>query len=336
MRAARVLDSHRGQEHNGTMRRSDLIKRIPRNLGLKIISVLIAVGLWVFVNAGQRNAVETLPVPISYRLIPTGLVIINRPPDFVKIEIAGPRTLLSLLDPERLTVKLNLNGVSPGQSDFKITPAMFNLPRQTTVTRISPDDITLDIDRIVSRQVPVHLAISGQVQAGYKVGSVEVMPATVEASGPSRYVNALQRVDTAPFEVQGLTGDVDRPVELAAVPEPVRLLPEKVDAHVIVSQQIADKEFRGVAVQVRDTNYKVRIEPPKASITVRGPVLKLAGLDPAGMVYVDAKNRSPGSHDLPLQVDLPEGMQLVHQVPQKVRIRVYREKRVSTAGGPAS
>jgi YbbR domain-containing protein len=314
----------------------DRLRRLRRNAGLRAISVLIAIGLWMFVNAGQRGAVEPLQIPISYRSLPAGLVIINRPPDFVKIEVAGPRTLLSLLDPERLTVRLDLKGVAPGQSDFKINAAMFNVPRQTTVTRISPDDVSLDIDRVVSREVPVHLNIEGQVASGYQINSVEVKPATVAVSGASRYVMPLLRTETEPFDVRGVTADVQRAVEVVPPTGPIRLSAMKVEAKVDVGEVIADKEFRGVEVQVRDTDYKVRIDPSKASITLRGPAIKLASLDPTGMVYVDAKGGTPGSHDLPLQVELPDGMQLVRQSPSKVRLRIYREKRITSSDGHTS
>jgi YbbR domain-containing protein len=46
---------------------------------------------------------------------------------------------------------------------------------------------------------------------------------------------------------------------------------------------------------------------------------------------VDADGLTPGSHELPLQVALPDGMQLVRQSPDKVRIRMYREKQTSSA-----
>jgi len=66
-------------------------------------------------------------------------------------------------------------------------------------------------------------------------------------------------------------------------------------------------------------------------VTVRGPMLKLQGLDPNGIAYVDAKELMPGSHDVPLQLELPDGMQAVRQSQGKIRLRLYREKRSTTA-----
>ena len=125
------------------------------NTGLRALSLILAIGLWVFVNAGERGSVQPITVPISYRSLPRGMVIMNRPPDFVKIEITGPRTILSLVNPERLTLKLDLSGVAFGQSEFKVFPAMFNTPRGTTVTSISPDQLALDVDRPELRAVDV-------------------------------------------------------------------------------------------------------------------------------------------------------------------------------------
>jgi len=82
--------------------------RFQQTLGLRIISLLLAVCLWIFVNAGQHSSVEPFNIPVSYRGLPPGFVITNEHPDFVKIQISGPQTLLSLVDPSRLTLKLDL------------------------------------------------------------------------------------------------------------------------------------------------------------------------------------------------------------------------------------
>jgi YbbR domain-containing protein len=295
--------------------------------GLRMLALLLAIGLWVFVNAGERGSVEQLTVPISYRTLPADMVIMNHPPDFVKIEVSGPRTLLSLLDEQRLALKLDLSGVTPGTSEYRLYPSMFNVPRQTTVTRIAPELVTLDIDRVVSRDLPLHLAIDGKVAQGYTISSVEVTPSSVVVRGPSRYVGQLTQVGTEPFDVKGLTSDVERGVEITPPGEGLRLSTAHAQARVAVTEVIADREFRGVDVRVKDPDYKYRLEPKQATLTIRGPAARLAGLDAKGMAYVDAKGVAPGAHDLPLQVSLPDGMQLVRQSPEKVRLRMSRERR---------
>ena len=163
--------------------------------------------------------------------------------------------------------------------------------------------------------------------------------ANVALSGPSRYVAPIARIETEPLSVKGIAAGLGGLTREVALVPPTRagLVPAaRVEARVAVGERITEMEFRGVEVEVRDTEYKFRIDPARATITVRGPVIKLAGLDPRGHVYVDAKDGAPGSREMPLQVDLPDGMQLVRQSPEKVRLRIYRVKRVSGGDGHAS
>ena len=301
------------------------------DIGLRVLAVVLAIGLWIFVNAGERGSVEPLTVPISYSSLPAGMVIVNHPPPLVKIEVTGPRTLLSLLDPERLTLKIDLRNVAAGQSEFKIYPSMFNVGRNTAVTSISPDQISLDIDRLVTRDVPVHLAVQGRVDPGYTISSVDITPPSVTIVGPSRYVAPLTSVSTEPFDLRGLTSDTDRSVNIVPPDPSLGLSTGHVDARVNVAEAIADREFRAVNVEVKDSDFKYRVEPRQATLTIRGPAVKLAGLAPKGLAYVDAKGVAPGSHELPLQVTLPDGMQLVRQSPDKVKLRMYHEKLTTTA-----
>ncbi len=301
------------------------------DIGMRIFAVALAIGLWIFVNAGERGSVEPLTVPISYRSLPQGMVIVNHPPAFVKIEVTGPRTLLSLLDPERLTLRIDLRGVAAGQSEFKVYPAMFNVERNTAVTSISPDQLALDVDRLVTRDVPVHLAVQGKVEPGYTITSVDVTPPTVTIAGPSRFIAPLTSVSTEPFDLKGLTSGTGRSVDIVAPNPALGFSTGHVDARVNVAEAIADREFRAVDVEVRGSGFKYRVEPKQATLTIRGPAVKLAGLAPKGLAYVDAKGVAPGSHELPLQVTLPDAMQLVRHSPDKVRLRIYHEKLTTTA-----
>jgi YbbR domain-containing protein len=299
------------------------------NIGLRVLAVVLAIGLWIFVNSAERGSVEQLTVPVSYSTLPQGMVIVNHPATSVKVEVTGPRSLLSLLDPERLTLKIDLRSIATGPSDFKIYPSMFNVGRNTAVTSISPDSLSLDIDRMVTRDVPVHLAVENRVAPGYTISSVDIAPSNVTVVGPSRYVEPLTSVNTEPFDLKGLTSDTNRSVEITPPDPSLGLSTGHVDARVNVTQAITDREIRS-EVEVKDSDFKYRVEPKHATLTIRGPALKLAGLAPKGLAYVDADGLAPGSHELPLQVIVPDGMQLMRQSPDTVRLRMYHE-RLTTA-----
>lgn len=308
-----------------------LVQRFRRNFGLRAIALLLAIGLWFFVNAGQRGALAPMRVPISYRGLPAGMTIVNQRPDFVQIEVRGPRTLLSLLNPDRLVLRLDLSGVTLGQAVFKIGPEMFNVPRQTDVTRISPSQIVLDIDHLIDRQVPIHVTVEGQPAPGYRVASTAANPPVAVVHGPSRFVAHVDSVQTSPVDVDGVKGDLRRPVVPQRPSERVKVEgPQAIEATVSIVEKIVRREFRGLPVEVRDTDYKVKVEPQRIAVVVRGPLNQLSTLDLQGAVYVTAEDVRPGMRDLPVQIDLPDGIKLVRANPDNVRVRIYRQKRAGS------
>jgi YbbR domain-containing protein len=308
-----------------------IARALERDMGLRLISVMLAIGLWIFVNAGQRGALETFQVPVIYHDLPLGFVLTSPHPDFVRIQVSGPRTLLSIIDPTHLRLRLDLTGVGVGQASFKIGADSFPVPRHTEVTSVLPSQIVLDIDRYVTREVPIHLALSGLPGAGYKIASSEVAPATIVIRGPSRQVARVDQVDTEPLSIASITSDFSREVDLMAPASAVRLTSDQVTAKVALSQIIAHQEFHDVPINVRDTDLRFRIDPRHVNLELSGPLLTLEKINLKGAVYIEAAGLDPGSsYSVPLQIDLPDGVALVRQTPEKVRLKMFHDKQVRT------
>ncbi len=301
--------------------------RVRQNLGLRIISLLLAVGLWIFVNAGQHSSVEPFNIPISYRGLPPGFVITNQHPDFVKIQLSGPQTLLSLVDPSRLMLRLDLSGVGVGQASFKIGLDSFNVPRGTAVTSISPSQIVLDVDQVVVRHLPVHLVTIGKPADGYRIGSIDITPPLVRVRAPSREIARLETVDTEAIDVTGLASDMEHIAAIASASGMMRVEPTEVTVKIGLAPVIASKDFHGLPVTVRDSGHQSRLQPPRINLTLRGPKLQLSKLDLSGAVFVDGDGMEPGTYNAPVQVQLPQGVELLHLWPDKVRITIRRAAR---------
>lgn len=304
-----------------------LRERLYQNLGLRIISVLLAIGLWIFVNAGQHSSVEAFSIPVSYRGLPPGFIITNEHPDFVRIQISGPQTLLSLVDPSRLVLKLDLSGVGVGQASFKIGLESFNVPRGTAVTSILPSQIVLDVDKIVVRDLPVHVVAIGVPADGYRIGPIETIPPRVQARAPSRELTALETVDTEAVDVAGLATDTERVAAITTAGSMMRIEPSEVTVKIALAPVIGTKDFHGVPVTVRDTEYQLRLQPSRINLTLRGAKLELSKLDLSGAVFVDGDGMAPGTYNTPVQVQLPQGVELLHLWPDKVRITIRRPAR---------
>ncbi len=69
------------------------------NVGLAVLSFIIALGLWI---AGHRDIERAIEVPVEFRNIPSDLMVLDNRVDYVVLRLSGPRTLVSTLDADDL------------------------------------------------------------------------------------------------------------------------------------------------------------------------------------------------------------------------------------------
>lgn len=119
---------------------------LTENAGLKALSLLLALLLWLFVTSGMEGE-EGITIPVQLRNIPPGLAVESRTPIFVELRIAGPRIFLAWLDKGRLAVNLDLTGVGEGSVTFANLETSVPLRSGLRVTRVYPSIVELKLAR---------------------------------------------------------------------------------------------------------------------------------------------------------------------------------------------
>ncbi|MCS6927460.1 MAG: CdaR family protein [Candidatus Binatia bacterium] len=305
---------------------------VVHNATLKIFSLAFACGLWLFVNAGERDTEKTLLVPVELRNLPPQLVVVGPRVDYVDLRVSGPRTLLGRLSSKRIT--LDLAGVRPGPSSFRITTDLLNLPRGVKVVRITPSQVNLEIARLIKRTIPVSLDLVGKPPHGYSVVETEVIPAVVEVTGPAPEIGRLETIPTDPLDLGAATHPITQELNLRGPQADfVSYSAEKVQARVEIQEVILTREFRRLRVEVKNAAFRAIAAPPLVDVTVRGPQRLVEKLKlNSGAVFVDAANLGPGTVTLPVTVDLPPGLEVIAQEPGEVELRLIEERKPQTKG----
>jgi YbbR domain-containing protein len=298
-----------------------------RNGKLKLLSLAFACGLWLLVNAGERDAEMTLLMPVELRNLPAQFVVTGPQTDFIDLRLRGPRTLLSQLKSKK--IKLDLNGVRPGLSSFRVNADLLSLPRGVKVVRISPAQINLEIARVIKRTVPVRLELMGEPPHGYVVADTQVVPDRIEVTGPAPQVEKFEAVATDTMDVGRLTQSVTQDLSLRG-PEGalVTYSPEQVRVQVNIQEVMITREFRRRKIEIKNAPFQAVISPPQADVTVHGPqrlVEELRLND--GEVFVDATGQNPGTATVPVTVLLPPGVELVSQEPTEVELRLVDDSK---------
>lgn len=119
-----------------------LVETLRHNLGLKALSLLLAVVLWLFV-AADRETEKSLSVPVMLENLPSSLSVAGNPPSSIDIRIKGPRMLVMKSLAQHPHLLLDLKGSSEGTISFPSPGAMINLPEGVRVTRVIPAAIEI-------------------------------------------------------------------------------------------------------------------------------------------------------------------------------------------------
>jgi len=120
---------------------------LTRNLGWKLLSVGLAVVLWIAVE-GEPELVTVQAVPVFYRNVDPSLALVANPPTAVRLELRGPADVLGRDSLANVAVLLDLAGANePGERVFPISHTNVSLPSGVNFVRADPPELKLHLDR---------------------------------------------------------------------------------------------------------------------------------------------------------------------------------------------
>ena len=286
------------------------------NIGLKALSLSIAVGLFAILYGKQDEQLRTLPVTVVLRPPAEGSdrELMTAIPPNIHLTLRGPARALDRAAQEGLfPIELDLRQGNREQIVFD--PRQFKLPPDLKVSIIDPPSIDLDWEDVVVREIPVQASISGQPAAGYVVkGEPEPDPATLAARGPRSLVEVVQSARLAPFDVSGLSEGVHRRrIALDGPPPRVKFIgPSSVNVTVTIARRLAEVHFDSRPVEIAGV-ASATSTPRTVNVVVYGPPEVVHSLKPDQVVPradlsklqgLDLKEQRHGAAVVKLSVEL--------------------------------
>jgi YbbR domain-containing protein len=179
-----------------------LKRALTENLGLKIVSLLLAIGLWLAVAHDPPAEVE-MKVPLEFRNLPENLEIDSASFTEAEIRVRGPERVIHRLQAADVRAEIDLSSVQPGERTFDLTGRQVHTPQDVEVVQIIPGQFHLSFDNRAKRTVEVRARVTGNFASGLRVAQVIADPATVLISGPQRRVEAVDAAITDPVDASG-------------------------------------------------------------------------------------------------------------------------------------
>lgn len=221
-----------------------LLQRLARkeNIFARIICLLIACAMWVYVMTDQNPIVErSVEVHLQQNNLPNNMMVFNAP-EKILVRVRGSRTqvMADNLD-KQISASINLKNITEGQQSLPITVTYAG----GEVVTVTPKEVSIYVDTVSEKKVPVTTRIVGAVSSDMTIGTSVITPPEVTLRGATHRIDKVNKV-VAPIDVTDHTGSFEAESDLVAVSDDgydipnMRIIPERVMVQAtMVSQMLS-------------------------------------------------------------------------------------------------
>jgi YbbR domain-containing protein len=291
-------------------------RRLFGNAGLKILAFILAVLFWVFIMSG-RVAYREIEAPVELEGVPEGVTVGGPTPDSVSVRVAGKGRDLFRVREADFKVMVNVSGRDAGTHTIALTPSdvVYSGGRDVTVEEILSDrTVGVELERRITKGVPIKAEFSGTPASGYYLGIPAVEPAKATLYGSVTVLDKVRAVSVI-VDAEGRSESFAADVPIKA-PAGITLVGAD-EARVSVPVGPGERRtLSGVRVGARGSGTGTfRLSPAVVSVTVEGEAGRLAAL---GRVTAEVYPRGRGRY--PVKIEVPDYVTLVSVSPPEIEV----------------
>jgi len=201
-----------------------------------VLSVFLIIAVWSTFTRGV-DTVVSMDIPVEYTNRPPEMEILATSVNTVRLEVSGSGALLRRIQPEQVSVKLNLAKGVPGSNSFAITPESVSLPPAVLLKDVKPPAVEVTLDTTVRKELPVQANWVGKLQDPILIAQVRIEPPTVQVSGSSRVLSAVSTIYTEKISVDQIIRSGTLSAKLVPSPPSLKLAQDKVSLEYMVKER---------------------------------------------------------------------------------------------------
>ena len=297
---------------------------------------LMLLGTLLFWLLGSFDPVQSLSVneidiliPVDPHKLPDGLTLAGPVPKEIEIRVKGPPEILEDLRRNVPKYPLDLSAAAVGVESIAVNPDLIPLPGEVQITRVNPAYLSVRVERLIKKQLPVRVFVSGDPASGYAISGALAKPSTLLICGPETAVRFVDELFTKPVDVTARSESFKKEIAVDLA-EGIEICSSSgiVLAEVYIATKVATKRFTGIWVRGKNTPHKFNITPPTLTIEIKGPISIINKLQPNKDidVYVELENLKPGVYVRRAAISLPVKTTLVRVEPELFTVKISDQK----------
>ena len=177
-----------------------IVRSLANNLASVILSLVLAVIIWASA-VRENNPISEKEFEIAVQIIERAdAILINEPEATVLVGVTAPTSTLANLRPIDCQAFVNLESVGFSEVEVPIEVTCdesFQIASEDI--DVFPRATTVQMDQLVSIEVPITLVRQDDVPATHQLNSIVPEPATVTISGPALDVGSLSEARATVF-----------------------------------------------------------------------------------------------------------------------------------------
>lgn len=311
------------------------------NLGLKLLSIALALLLWFFVH-GAKVIEREQRIPIRYVNLPDSLMFLEPPPQEMRVLLSGPtqEMILHVNVVGSVAARIDLIDATPALD--RVVPSLADIDapaseRVSVVRILAPSVIALRLARRVERDIPVRLTWVTEGKSGYCLAdSPHVEPARVACVGPEPLLSAQSVIPTQTMTLPARRGSATQEIALGSPSPLVQCFPERVRVTVAMERRrnVTLAHVPLTVVPPAHAGWRVELETLEATVTLTGPEPRLESLVAGDLgLFLDASRLAPGHHEkVPVIPQLPPWVDVVTLEPSNVPLNVRTQGSAAADG----
>ena len=305
--------------------------RIAKNWGLKLVSFLFAVVLWVVVtNINDPVTVfRVSDVPVTIRnaelVTDRGQIyeVLDDTDVIDTVTIYAPRSVIDTLDKSNVVAVADMADLTSLDTiAIKLSTNKYNDKLESIKGNI--DSVKLNIENKMTRSFPIRASVTGEVKEGYMVGDVSTEQNLIKISGPESVISQIAKAQ-AEVDVSGFMGNIGTDADIRLYDSENNEIQsqslEKSISKVRVYIEILEQKTVPITYNVLGTpadGYRMtgEIESTRSSVLIAGRssvVQKINAIE----IPAEAVDVTGATEDVTVLIDLneylPEGITLAEE-----------------------
>ena len=299
----------------------------PKDWFMKLISLVFAIFLWYFVSSEDRVDMN-VQVPVEIVNLPRDLIIANQYKNTLDVTVSGPRGLIRKIS-QGISRSIDLSKGTPGNTVIANEPDSITVPRGITVLRINPTHISLVIDRLITRDLPLKAVTQGKLPEEYELVGITLKPERLEVAGPQDILGRETGISTIPIDLADVTHSISKEVGLDLRPEVAELIGDPtVLANLEIRDKLVEKEIPKLEITTTGVvpEQSAKLSPSRLAVKALVPMAlaKKQGrkLDELFTATINLEGLSPGPHDIKPMVKAPPEVTIQEISPETVTVEI--------------